>query len=96
MIHAYGYFLNLPQIFQEYNLRIARSTGVAVTRACSRASAAENPMLHVKGLLIIINSKADQFMRISNNEYSRYENFDLTRMFNKHCFCDSNIPDSHG
>ena len=35
-------------------------------------------------------------MRISNIEYSRYENFDLTRMFNKHCFCDSNIPDSHG
>ena len=31
---------------------------------------------------------SDQFMRISNNntEYSRYENFDLTRMFNKQCF----------
>ena len=96
MIHAYGYFLNLPQIFQEYNLRIARSTGVAVTRACSQASAAENRMLHVKGLLIIINRKADQFMRISNTEYSRYENFDLTRMFNRQCFCDSNIPNSHG
>ena len=90
MIHAYGYFLNLPQIFQEYNLRIARSTGVAVTRACSRASAAENPML------TITNRKADQFMRISNIAYSRYENFDLTGMFNKQCFCDSNIPDSHG
>ena len=64
MIHAYGYFLNLPQIFQEYNLRVARSTGVAVTRACSRAGAAENPMLYVEGLLIIINRKADQFMRI--------------------------------
>ena len=63
-IHAYGYFLNMPKIFQEYNVRIACSTGVAVTRACSRASAAENPMLHVKGLLIIINRKADQFMRI--------------------------------
>ena len=25
-------------------------------------------------------------MRISNKEYSRYENFDLTRMFNKQCF----------
>ena len=35
---------------------------------------------------------SDQFMRISNNntEYSRYENFDLTRMFNKQCVCDSN------
>ena len=35
---------------------------------------------------------SDQFMHISNNntEYSRYENFDLTRMFNKQCFCDSN------
>ena len=42
-------FLNLPQIFQEYNLRIARSTGVANTRACSRASEAENPMLPVEG-----------------------------------------------
>ena len=41
---------------------------------------------------------SDQFMRISNNntEYSRYEYFDLTRMFNKLCFCDSNIPNSHG
>ena len=40
----------------------------------------------------------DQFMRISNNntEYSRYEIFDLTRMFNKQCFCDSNVPNSHG
>ena len=30
----------------------------------------------------------DQFMPIfcSNTEYSRYENFDLTRMFNKQCF----------
>ena len=37
-------------------------------------------------------------MRISNNntECSRHENFDLTRMFSKQCFCDSNIPDSHG
>ena len=35
-----------------------------------------------------------QFMHISNKntEYSRYENFDLTRMFNKQSFCDSNIP----
>ena len=31
---------------------------------------------------------SDQFMRISNKntEYSKYENFDLTRMFNKQCF----------
>ena len=29
-------------------VRIVRNTGVAVTRACSRASAAENPMLHVE------------------------------------------------
>ena len=57
---------------------------MAVTRACPRASAAENPMLHVQGLLTI--RKADQFMRISNTEYSRNENFDLTRMFNKQCF----------
>ena len=30
---------------------------------------------------------SDQFMRVSNNntEYSRYEYFDLTRMFNKQC-----------
>ena len=53
---------------------------MAVTGACPRASAAENPMLHVQGLLTI--RKADQFMRISNTEYSRNENFDLTRMFN--------------
>ena len=34
---------------------------------------------------------SDQFMNISNNtEYSRYENFDLTGMFYKQCFCDSN------
>ena len=39
----------------------------------------------------------DQFIRISNiAEHSRYENFALTRMFYKHCFCDSNIPSSHG
>ena len=39
----------------------------------------------------------DQFMRISDiAEHSRYENFALTRMFYKHCFCDSNIPSSHG
>ena len=33
---------------------------------------------------------SDQFIHISNNntEYSRYENFDLTRMFNKQSFCD--------
>ena len=59
---------------------------MAATGACSLASAAENPMLHVKGLLTITNRKADQFIRISNNEYSRYENFDLTRMFNKTVF----------
>ena len=29
-------------------VRIARNTGVAVARACSRASTAENPMLHVE------------------------------------------------
>ena len=31
---------------------------------------------------------SDQFMHISNNntEYSRYENFDLTRMFQKTVF----------
>ena len=29
-------------------VRIARNTDVAVTRACSRASAAENLMLHVE------------------------------------------------
>ena len=29
-------------------VRIARNTGVAVTRACSRASAAENSTLHVE------------------------------------------------
>ena len=39
----------------------------------------------------------DQFMRISYiAEHSRYENFALTRMFYKRCFCDSNIPSSHG
>ena len=39
----------------------------------------------------------DQFMRISDiAEHSRYENFALTRMFYKHCFCDSNIPSSRG
>ena len=39
----------------------------------------------------------DQFMRISDiAEHSRYEDFALTRMFYKHCFCDSNIPSSHG
>ena len=32
-------------------IRIARNTGVAVTRACSRAIAGENYMLHVEGLL---------------------------------------------
>ena len=32
-------------------VRIARNTGVAVARACSRASAAENPMLHIECLL---------------------------------------------
>ena len=68
-------------------VRIARNTGVAVTRACSRKSAAENPMFHVEWFL---NKQKgyDQFMHISNNntEYSRYEKFDLTRMFNKQCF----------
>ena len=29
-------------------IRIVCNTGVAVTRACSRASAEENPMLHVE------------------------------------------------
>ena len=29
-------------------IRIVRNTGVAVTRACSRASAEENPMLYVE------------------------------------------------
>ena len=48
---------------------------MAATRACSLASAAENPMLHVEELLTKTNRRADQFMRISNDEYSRYENF---------------------
>ena len=39
-------FLNCHKYFRI--VRIARNTGVAVTRACSRASAAENPMLHVE------------------------------------------------
>ena len=39
-------FLNCHKYFKI--VRIARNTGVAVTRACSRASAAENPMLHVE------------------------------------------------
>ena len=42
-------FLNCHKYFKI--VRIARNTGVAVTRACSRASAAENPMLHVEWLL---------------------------------------------
>ena len=78
-------------------LRIVCNTDVAVTRACLRASAEENPMLHVEWL--ITNRKAmTRFMNISNNntEYSRYENFDLTRMFNKQCFCDSKKTSSHG
>ena len=54
---------------------------MAATRACSLASAAENPVLHVEELLTITDRKADQFMRISNTEYSRYENFDLTRIY---------------
>ena len=29
-------------------VRIARNTGVAVTRACSRVSAAENPVLRTE------------------------------------------------
>ena len=67
--------------------RIVRNTGVAVGRTC----AAENSVPHKK-------KGSGQFMHISNKntEYSRYENFDLTRMFNKQSFCDSNIPNSHG
>ena len=86
---CHKYFKNIMYV-------LARSTSVAVTRACSLTSAAENPMLQVEGLLTITYRKADHFMLISNTEYSRYENFDLTRMFNKQCFCDSNIPNSHG
>ena len=37
----------LPQIFQ-IMVDIARNTGTAVARACSRASAAENPMLYIE------------------------------------------------
>ena len=81
-------------------VRIARNTGVAVKGSyitpvkggCSRKSHASCRMIAHK------QKGYDQFMRISNNnsEYSRYENFDLTRMFNRQCFCDSNIPNSHG
>ena len=85
-------------------VRIARNTGVAVKGpyitavkslyegGCSRKSHASCRMTAHK------QKGYDQFKRIFNNntEYSRYENFDLTRMFNKQCFCDSNIPSSHG
>ena len=85
-------------------VRIARNTGVAVKGpyitavkslyegGCSRKSHASCRMTAHK------QKGYDQFKRIFNNntEYSRYENFDLTRMFNKQCFCDSNIPNSHG
>ena len=59
---------------------------------CSRKSYASYWMIAQK------QEGYDQFMHISNNntEYSRYENFDPTRMFNKQCFCDSNIPNSRG
>ena len=59
---------------------------------CSRKSYASCWMIDHK------QKGSDQFMCISNNnsEYSRYEYFDLTRMFNKQCFCDSNIPSSYG
>ena len=85
-------------------IRIARNTGVALkgpyitavkslyAGECSRKSHASCGMIAHK------QKGYDQFMRIFNNntEYSRYENFDLTRMFNRQCFCDSNIPNSHG
>ena len=70
---------------------IARNPGVAVKGSyitavkslyageCSRKSHASCRMIAHK------QKGYDQFMRISNNntEYSRYENFDLTRMFNR-------------
>ena len=85
-------------------IRIASNTGVPVkgpyitavkslyAGECSRKSHASCGMIAHK------QKGSDQFMRIFNNntEYSRFENFDLTRMFNKQCFCDWNIPNSHG
>ena len=75
-------------------VRIARNPGVPVKDSnitavkslyvgeCSRKSHASCRMIAHK------QKGYDQFMRISNNntEYSRYENFDLTRMFNRQCF----------
>ena len=75
---------------------VARSTGVAVKSlyagGCSKKSHASCGMIAHK------QKCYDQFMRIFSNstEYSKRENFDLTRTVNKQCFCDSNIPNSHG
>ena len=85
-------------------IRIARNPGVALkgpyitavkslyAGGCSRKCPALCRMIAHK------QKGYDQFMRIFNNntKYSRYENFDLTRMFNRQCFCDSNIPNSRG
>ena len=77
-------------------IRIASNTGVPVkgpyitavkslyAGECSRKPHASCGMIAHK------QKGSDQFICISNNstEYSRFENFDLTRMFNKQCFCD--------
>ena len=90
-------FLNFPQMFKNIMVRIARNTGVAVTRTCSRASAAENPLLHVEWLLTnrkALTSLCAFLTTIPNIRDAK--TLDLTRMFSKQCFCDSNIPRSHG
>ena len=85
-------------------IRIARNTGVAlkgpyITAVKSLYAGGCSRKFHASCGMIAHKQKGyDQFMRIFNNntEYSRFENFDLTRMFNRQCFCDSNIPNSHG
>ena len=83
---------------------IAPNTGVAVkgsyiTAVKSLYPGGRSRKSHASCGMIAHKQKGyDQFMRIFSNstEYSRYKNLDLTRIFNKRCFCDSNIPNSHG
>ena len=69
-------------------VRIARNTGVVWLSREPVRGRVQQEILRFMLNDCSQQKRYDQFMRISDNntEHSSYQNFDLTRMFNKQCF----------
>ena len=86
----------LPQIFQKWYVEPVTQVWLSREPVPGRV---QQRILASCWMIAQKQKGYDQFRRISNNntEYVfEIRNFDVTQMLNKHCFCDSNIPSSHG